>query len=207
MAMADVVPESVSRHRPVEPFAATVISLAEHRDIGLLPDLRGRRPVVIALARPDVVDVVDALDAGADDYLPEPVDPDELLARLRAALRRRRSEPTPPPVVTPHFTLDLAQHRLTREGQEVHLTPTEWRIMELLAAHPDRLVSHDQMLGAIWGPGKLDKLVYLRVYVAGLRRKLEPDRSEPLYLLTEAGYGYRFRPGGYEAAEPASGWR
>ena len=171
----------------------TIMALSERSELAALAELRFGTRAVIALAPPAVVDVVDALDAGADDSLAEPVDPDELLARLRAVLRRGRAEPGAPPVVTPDFTLDLGEHRLTRRGREVHLTPTEWRIMELLASHPDRLVTHDQMLRAIWGPGKVDKLVYLRVYVAALRRKLEPDRSAPHYLLTEPGYGYRFR--------------
>ncbi len=192
------------RRPPGRRFDATIVALSDRSDLSALAELRSQTSAVIALAPAVVVDVVDALDAGADDYLAKPVDPDELLARLRAVLRRGRAATAPPTVVTSDFTLDIGEHRLTRAGHEVHLTPTEWRIMELLASHPDRLVRHDQMLRAIWGPGKLDKLVYLRVYVAGLRRKLEPDRSAPNYLLTEPGYGYRFRPGGHEAVEPAS---
>jgi two-component system, OmpR family, KDP operon response regulator KdpE len=191
VAVADT---EAARHRsPGRAFDATIVGLSDRAGLRSLAELRCGTAAVIAVAAPAIVDVVDALDAGADDYVAEPVDPDELLARLRAVLRRGRPERGGPPLVTPDFTLDLAEHRLTRAGREVHLTPTEWRIMELLAGHPDRLVTHDQMLRAIWGPGKVDKLVYLRVYVAGLRRKLEPDRAEPHYLLTEPGYGYRFR--------------
>jgi two-component system KDP operon response regulator KdpE len=98
-------------------------------------------------------------------------------------------------VVTPDFTIDLAERRLTGAAGEVHLTPIEWRVLELLVGNPDKLLSHDHLLRAIWGPGKVDRLVYLRVYIASLRRKLEPDRGEPRYLLTEPGYGYRFCPG------------
>jgi len=195
----------VARSRPLRrTFDATILAVTDRSDLNALGELRPGTAAVIAMARADVVDVVDALDAGADDYLAQPVDPDELLARIRACLRRARADPVAPIVVTEHFTLDVGEHRLTRAGREVHLTPTEWRIMALLASHPDRLVSHDQMLRAVWGPGKLDKLAYLRVYVAGLRRKLEPDRSAPHYLLTEPGYGYRFHPGGRHAVEQAS---
>jgi two-component system, OmpR family, KDP operon response regulator KdpE len=194
VAVADA--EAALRGPPGRRFDATVVVLADRAGLGALAALRARTRALIALAPPAVVDVVDALDAGADDYLAQPVDPDELLARLRAALRRGGAETSPPAVITADFTLDLANRRLTRAGQEVHLTPTEWRILELLAAHPDKLVSHDQMLRAIWGPGKVDQLVYLRVYVAALRRKLEPDRTVPHYLITEPGFGYRFRPEG-----------
>jgi two-component system, OmpR family, KDP operon response regulator KdpE len=172
------------------PFDATVVALSDRAGLTALAALRSRTLALIALAPTEVADVVEALNAGADDYVAQPADPDELLARLRAALRRGRT------VASPDFTVDVANRRLTRAGQEVHLTPTEWRILELLAAHPDKLVSHDQMLRAIWGPGKVDKLVYVRVYVAALRRKLEPDRAIPHYLITEPGFGYRFHPGG-----------
>lgn len=194
VAVADT--ELALRGRAGRTYDATVVTLSDRAGLSALAALRAGTSALIALAPTTVADVVDALDAGADDYLTQPADPDELLARLRAALRRGRTELSRPAVMTPDFTLDLGNHRLTRAGQEVHLTPTEWRILELLAAHPDKLVSHDQMLGAVWGPGKEDKFVYLRVYVAALRRKLEPDRAAPIYLITEPGYGYRFRPGG-----------
>lgn len=202
VALADT--ESALRRPPGRAFDATVVTLPDRAALAGLAALRTRTRALIALAPTEVADVVETLDAGADDYLSHPADPDELLARLRAALRRGGTEPSPPAVVTPDFTLDLGNRRLTRAGPaggEVHLTPTEWRILQLLAAHPDKVVSHDQMLRAIWGPGKVDKLVYLRVYVAALRRKLEPDRAVPCYVVTEPGFGYRFRPGG--AGSPA----
>jgi two-component system, OmpR family, KDP operon response regulator KdpE len=194
VAVADT--DAALRGPSSRPFDATVVALSDRAGLTALAALRGRTLALIALAPTEVADVVDALDAGADDYVAQPADPDELLARLRAALRRGRAVASPPVVVTPDFTVDVANRRLARAGQEVHLTPTEWRILELLAAHPDKLVSHDQMLRAIWGPGKVDKLVYLRVYVAALRRKLEPDRAVPHYLITEPGFGYRFHPEG-----------
>jgi two-component system KDP operon response regulator KdpE len=183
-------------HGPGRPFDATVVAVADAEILGVLAELRARTSSLIALIDPAVARVAQVLDAGADDCLVEPIDPDELLARLRAVLRRGRTEALAAAVVTPDFTMDLAERRLTRGGQDVHLTPTEWRIMELLAGQPDRVVSHEQMLRAIWGPAKADQLVYLRVYVAALRRKLEPDRRAPLYLVTEPGFGYRFRPRG-----------
>jgi DNA-binding response OmpR family regulator len=176
------------------PFDACIVAVTDRAGLAAaMAALPSRTGAVIVLAPPARVDVVEALGAGADDYLAQPADPDELLARLRALLRRAGDDRSPPPMVTTDFTLDLGERRLTRRGHEVHLTPTEWQVLDLLARHPGRLVSHDQMLRSIWGPGKVDRLVYLRVYVASLRRKLEPDRTEPRYLLTEPGYGYRLQ--------------
>ena len=139
---------------------------------------------------------MDALDAGADDYVTKPFGMDELLARLRAAARRAAPAPgvEDPIISTADFTIDLAARRvtLTRTAAEVRLTPTEWQLLELLVRNCGRLVTGRQLLQEVWGPAYSTETHYLRVYVAQLRRKLEPDPSRPRYLITEAGMGYRF---------------
>ncbi len=137
---------------------------------------------------------VAALDAGADDYVTKPFGMDELLARLRAAVRRASPAPDEPVLVTPDFTVDLADKRVIRDGGDVRLTPTEWQLLEVLVRNADRLVTQRQLLQEVWGPEYQTEGNYLRVYVAQLRRKLEPDPSRPRHLLTEPGMGYRFRP-------------
>jgi two-component system KDP operon response regulator KdpE len=137
---------------------------------------------------------VAALDAGADDYVTKPFGMDELLARLRAAVRRASPAPDEPVVATADFTVDLADKRVTRDGGDVRLTPTEWQLLEVLVRNADRLVTQRQLLQEVWGPEYQTEGNYLRVYVAQLRRKLEPDPSRPRHLLTEPGMGYRFRP-------------
>jgi two-component system KDP operon response regulator KdpE len=119
---------------------------------------------------------------------------DELLARLRAAVRRASPAPDEPVVATADFTVDLADKRVTRDGGDVRLTPTEWQLLEVLVRNADRLVTQRQLLQEVWGPEYQTEGNYLRVYVAQLRRKLEPDPSRPRHLLTEPGIGYRFRP-------------
>jgi two-component system KDP operon response regulator KdpE len=138
---------------------------------------------------------VAALDAGADDYVTKPFGMDELLARLRAAVRRAVPAPDEPVVSTPDFTVDLAAKRVTRPAdgsQDVRLTPTEWQLLEILVRNRGRLVSQRQLLQEVWGPAYESESNYLRVYVAQLRRKLEPEPSRPRYLITEPGMGYRF---------------
>ena len=159
---------------------------------GLRPSYTG--PVLVLSARADSQDKVRALDAGADDYVTKPFDMSELLARLRAALRRGASEPADRLVTTGHFTIDLAARQVTVDGTPVRLTPTEWGLLETLAHHPGRLVGQRQLLQAVWGPGYEKETNYLRVYLAQLRRKLEPDPAHPRYLRTEPGMGYRFTP-------------
>ena len=170
-------------------------------DLGL-PDLSGvdvlravrawsQVPVIVLSARHGSDDKVQALDVGADDYVTKPFGMEELLARIRAAVRRSATE-EPAPVVTDAFTVDLAATRVTRDGEEVRLTPTEWRLVEALVSRPGRLVSQRQLLADVWGPGYAAETNYLRVYVAGLRRKLESDPSRPRHFLTEPGMGYRF---------------
>jgi two-component system, OmpR family, KDP operon response regulator KdpE len=173
-------------------------------DLGL-PDLDGTEvlaglrpwyvgPVLVLSARADSQDKVRALDAGADDYVTKPFDMSELLARLRAALRRGSGEPADPIVTTGHFTVDLAARQVTVEGARVRLTPTEWGLLEALVRHPGRLIAQRQLLQSVWGPAYEKETHYLRVYLAQLRRKLEPDPSHPRYLRTEPGMGYRFTP-------------
>jgi two-component system KDP operon response regulator KdpE len=173
-------------------------------DLGL-PDLDGTEvlaglrpwftgPVLVLSARGDSTDKIEALDAGADDYVAKPFDMGELLARLRALLRRGPAEPDEPVVRTEHFTVDLAAGQVTVDGAAVRLTPTEWGLLSELVRAPGRLVGQRQLLKAVWGPAYEKETNYLRVYMAQLRRKLEPDPSNPRYLRTEPGMGYRFTP-------------
>ncbi len=175
-------------------------------DLGL-PDLDGLEvlaglrgwttvPVVVLSARTDSADKVDALDAGADDYVTKPFGMDEFLARLRAAVRRgaaATASDAEPVVETDSFTVDLTAKTVTRDGVAVHLTPTEWGMLEMLVRHRGRLVSQKEVLRQVWGPAYESETHYLRVYLGQLRRKLEADPSHPRHLLTEAGMGYRFQ--------------
>ncbi len=176
-------------------------------DLGL-PDLDGteviaglrgwsRVPIIVLSARTDGTDKVDALDAGADDYVTKPFGMSEFLARLRAALRRAQPGPVEgsPLVTTDTFSIDLLDKRVRRDdGSEVHLTPTEWGILVLLVRNQGRLVSQQQLLREVWGPSYVKETNYLRVYLAQLRRKLEVDPGRPRHLITEPGMGYRFLP-------------
>ncbi len=173
-------------------------------DLGL-PDMDGTEvirgvrgwtstPIIVLSAWGQESQKVAALDAGADDYVTKPFGMDELLARLRAAVRRASPAPDEPVVFTAEFTVDLARKIVSRAGADVRLTPTEWQLLEVLVRNADRLVTQRQLLAEVWGPGYQTEANYLRVYVANLRRKLEPDPSAPRYLLTEPGMGYRFRP-------------
>ena len=151
-------------------------------------------PIIVLSARTDSTDKVDALDAGADDYVTKPFGMDELLARLRAAVRRSAAAgPEDEPIVkTASFTVDLAAKRVLKDGIEVHLTPTEWGLLEVLARNAGKLVAQKQLLRDVWGPAYEKETHYLRVYLAQLRRKLEPEPARPRHLLTEPGMGYRF---------------
>ncbi|MFN8173068.1 MAG: response regulator [Candidatus Nanopelagicales bacterium] len=171
-------------------------------DLGL-PDLDGtevlRRlrttsevPVIVLSARRDEIDKVRALDAGADDYVSKPFGVDELLARVRAAVRRT-SNREGRVVRTDDFTVDLGRKQVVRvDGAPVHLTPTEWGVLETLVRADGLLVATADLLSEVWGPGYESQGNYLRVYVGQLRRKLEPDPAHPRYLITSAGMGYRF---------------
>lgn len=176
-------------------------------DLGL-PDMdgteviRGLRgwtqvPILVLSARHTSAEKVEALDAGADDYVTKPFGMDELLARLRAAVRRAQpaaSDADQPIVTTEEFTVDLVAKRVTRKGVDVRLTPTEWHLLEVLVRSPGRLIAQKQLLQEVWGPGYTRETNYLRVYMAQLRRKLETDPSHPRHLVTEPGMGYRFEP-------------
>ncbi len=151
-------------------------------------------PIIVLSVRGEEYDKVGALDAGADDYVTKPFAIGELLARLRAALRRPETEAPIQVVTTDAFTLDLAAKRATCAGAIVRLTPTEWHIAELLVRHAGRLITQREILREVWGPDHERATNYLRVYLAQLRRKLEPDPSHPRYILTEPGVGYRFEP-------------
>jgi two-component system KDP operon response regulator KdpE len=172
-------------------------------DLGL-PDLDGVRvlealrawsnvPVVVLSARDEERVKVAALDLGADDYVTKPFGMDELLARVRAALRRASDGHDEPTVATPDFVVDLAAKQVQRsDGAIVRLTPTEWHVLEVLVRNEGRLVSQKMLLQEVWGPGYETQTEYLRVYLAALRRKLEPEPSRPHYFVTEPGMGYRF---------------
>ncbi len=174
-------------------------------DLGL-PDIEGvdviaalrawsAVPILVLSARQGDSDKVQALDAGADDYLTKPFSVEELLARLRAMLRRASTATPEAPVVrTDDFTIDLQHMKVVRNGADVHLTRLEWGIVEVLVRNPDRLVTGKQLLTKVWGPAYADATHYLRVYMMQVRKKLEPDPSNPRYFLTEAGFGYRFVP-------------
>ncbi|MEV6878011.1 response regulator [Amycolatopsis sp. NPDC051128] len=174
-------------------------------DLGL-PDLDGTEviaglrgwttvPIIVLSARGDSADKVEALDAGADDYVTKPFGMDELLARLRAAVRRSAvagADGADAVVETASFTVDLVAKKVLRDGGEVHLTKTEWGVLELLVRNRGRLVAQKQLLHEVWGPSYETESHYLRVYLAQLRRKLEREPSRPRHLLTEPGMGYRF---------------
>ncbi|MEV5528729.1 response regulator transcription factor [Streptomyces prunicolor] len=194
------------------PDGATALRLAAMRqpdvvmlDLGL-PDMDGvdvikalrgwtRVPILVLSARQASDEKVAALDAGADDYITKPFSMDELLARLRAAVRRVEDVPLAPTttlVTTDDFTIDLLAKKATRGGHDIRLTPTEWHLLEILISNPGRLVTQKYLLQEVWGVSQSNKTNYLRVYMAQLRRKLEGDPSSPRYLITEPGMGYRF---------------
>ena len=194
------------------PDGATALRLAAARqpdvvllDLGL-PDMDGvdviralrgwsRVPILVLSARRASDEKVAALDAGADDYVTKPFSMNELMARLRAAVRRTQTvtlDHGTTLVTTDDFTIDLLAKKATRGGRDLRLTPTEWHLLEILVTNPGRLVTQKQLLREVWGASQSNKTNYLRVYMAQLRRKLEADPAHPRYLVTEPGMGYRF---------------
>jgi two-component system, OmpR family, KDP operon response regulator KdpE len=149
-------------------------------------------PLLVLSAVGDERDKVRALDAGADDYVTKPFGPDELVARLRAALRRASpSDETEPVLAAGEIEIDLPAHRVTRSGEEVHLTPTEFDLLRLLVRNRGRLLTHRMLLKEVWGPGFQDDSQVLRVHIANLRRKIEPEAGKPRLIRTDPGVGYR----------------
>jgi len=190
-------------------------------DLGL-PDLDGmeviqglrgwtKAPIIVLSGRADSLDKVEALDAGADDYITKPFGVEELLARMRAAVRRTGTAENLPRIKLGDLIVDLAAKRVTRQApvsasgvpagghaaqpDDIRLTPTEWHLLEVLLRHPGKLLSRNQLLTEVWGPGYADATGNLRLYMAQLRRKLEPDPARPRWLITEPGMGYRYQPG------------
>ena len=186
--------EVASRQPP--DLAIVDLGLPDMDGIRVVEGLRGWTsvPIVVLSARHAEAAKVAALDAGADDYVTKPFGMDELLARMRAALRRAAPAPDAPVITTPAFTIDLSAKRVTGPVGEIRLTPTEWHLLEVLTRHPDKLVGQRQLLREVWGPQYQTETNYLRVHLANLRRKLEPDPARPRYLITEPGVGYRFTP-------------
>ncbi|MCA6215471.1 two-component system response regulator KdpE [Ideonella sp. B7] len=171
------------------------LGLPDGDGVDLIRDLRqwSAVPVIVLSARSQETDKIAALDAGADDYLVKPFGSGELLARVRAQLRRH-SQQTAQGEPTQRFgdiAIDLVHRTVTRAGEALHLTPIEYRLLTHLAAQPDRVVTHQQLLKAVWGPGHTEDTHYVRVHMANLRKKIEADPSRPRHLMTETGIGYR----------------
>ena len=176
-------------------------------DLGL-PDVEGvdvirslrtwtQVPIVILSGRMNSAAKVDALDAGADDYVTKPFSVEELLARIRAVTRRTTEPELVEPVQVGRWRVDLNDHLIyqpDRAGRQVHLTPTEWQLLQALVRYPERLISQRQLLQEVWGPTYVDQTHYLRQYIKALRYKLEDDPARPRHLITEPGMGYRFQP-------------
>jgi two-component system KDP operon response regulator KdpE len=185
---------SAARHHPE--VVILDLGLPGIDGIEVVRGLRGwsRVPIVVLSARDNEAAKVAALDAGADDYVTKPFGMDELLARVRSALRRAAPAAEEALLTTDAFTVDLTERVVTlADGAPVHLTPTEWHVLEVLVRNAGKLVTQRQLLRDVWGPQYETETNYLRLYLAQLRRKLEPDPSQPRYLLTEPGVGYRFR--------------
>jgi two-component system KDP operon response regulator KdpE len=172
------------------------LGLPDISGVEVIAGLRGwtQVPIIILSVHEEEADKITALDAGADDYVTKPFSMAELLARVRAASRRTSPAKQPPVIQTDDFTIDLPAKRATTQGGEVRLTPTEWHLVEVLVTNPGRLVSQRQLLREVWGPQAESETAYLRVYMAQIRRKLEPEPTQPRHFITEPGMGYRFEP-------------
>ena len=196
--------EVAAKHPP--DLVVLDLGLPDLDGVEVIQGLRGwtDAPIIVLSGRADSSDKVEALDAGADDYVTKPFNMEELLARMRAVSRRAPSEGDIPRVRIGDLVVDLSAKRVMREpaadsaddqaGPDVRLTPTEWHLLEVLLRHSGKLISQQQLLSEVWGPGYADATGNLRLYMAQLRRKLEPDPARPRWLLTEPGMGYRFQP-------------
>lgn len=174
------------------------LGLPDGDGVDFIRDFRGwsAAPVIVLSARAGEADKIAALDAGADDYLVKPFGVGELLARVRAQLRRRQGVGSAAESVQTfgNVRIDRAKRLVERDGQALHLTPIEYRLLALLTAQPERVLTHTQLLKEVWGPGHADDVHYVRVHMGNLRKKIEADPSRPRWLITEAGVGYRFVP-------------
>jgi two-component system KDP operon response regulator KdpE len=207
------------------------LGLPDLDGVEVIQGLRGwtKAPIIVLSGRADSVDKVEALDAGADDYITKPFGVEELLARMRAAVRRTGAPEDLPRIQLGHLVVDLAAKRVTRQAavpasggpaaggpaagvsadggparaDDIRLTPTEWHLLEVLLRNPGKLLSRNQLLTEVWGPGYADATGNLRLYMAQLRRKLEPDPARPRWLITEPGMGYRYQPS--PESDPAAG--
>jgi two-component system KDP operon response regulator KdpE len=207
--------QQASRHPP--DLVILDLGLPDLDGVEVIQGLRGwtKAPIIVLSGRADAVDKVEALDAGADDYVTKPFSMEELLARMRAVERRAVSDGDEPRVRLGDLVVDLAARRVIRDPKpgdgtapqqtaaqqtaaqqeaDVRLTPTEWHLLEVLLRHPGKLLSQQYLLNEVWGPGYAEAGGNLRLYMAQLRRKLEPDPARPRWLLTEPGMGYRFQP-------------
>jgi two-component system, OmpR family, KDP operon response regulator KdpE len=189
---AEALVELVSR--PPDVLVLDLV-LPDGRGVEICEEVRrwSRLPILVLSAVGDEREKVRALDAGADDYVTKPFGTDELLARLRALLRRSVDVGGSPQLKIGELVIDLSDRLVTRDGKAVHLTPIEFDLLRVLAQHQGRLVTHRQLLREVWGPEYGAETHYLRVHVAHIRAKLEPDPSRPRYVITEPGVGYRLR--------------
>jgi two-component system KDP operon response regulator KdpE len=204
--------QMAARHPP--DLVILDLGLPDRDGVEVIQGLRGwtRAPIIVLSGRADSVDKVEALDAGADDYITKPFGVEELLARMRAAVRRTGTAGDQPRTRLGDLIVDLAAKRVIRQAAvpagggpagaedqsaqagDIHLTPTEWHLLEVLLRNPGKLLSRNQLLTEVWGPGYADATGNLRLYMAQLRRKLEPDPARPRWLITEPGMGYRYEP-------------
>jgi two-component system KDP operon response regulator KdpE len=204
--------EMAARHPP--DLVILDLGLPDVDGVEVIEGLRGwtKAPIIVLSGRTDSTDKVEALDAGADDYITKPFGVEELLARMRAAVRRTGAAEDRPRIRLGDLIVDLAGKRVTRQAavaaggglagaednaaqpDDIRLTPTEWHLLEVLLRNPGKLLSRNQLLTEVWGPGYADATGNLRLYMAQLRRKLEPDPARPRWLITEPGMGYRYQP-------------
>jgi two-component system, OmpR family, KDP operon response regulator KdpE len=187
--------QQAARHPP--DLVILDLGLPDLDGVEVIQGLRGwtSAPIIVLSGRADSTDKVEALDAGADDYVTKPFGMEELLARMRAVGRRALGDGDEPRFRLGDLVVDLAARRVIRpDGADIRLTPTEWHLLEVLLRHPGKLLGRQYLLREVWGPGYSDAAGNLRLYMAQLRRKLEPDPSRPRWLLTEPGMGYRFQP-------------